>query len=414
MEITFDQGAKAVPAARRLTRPTERTIKRLFALSGNRCAFPKCTETIVQLTTGIVLGEVCHIKAASPAGPRFDPQQTAAERHGYANLILMCAKHHTVIDADEESYTVERLLKLKATHESTIAAPIADDVAATAVKLLIQQPVVSVNQSGGITARTVYITALPAQPAQRDEAAERRAVLARIRQFHNERVQKLSGSAPQIPVLGGAVLIMHVVPIATFDDPQPKAFARISADPNRFPPIVDRRPRDWKITFDGLTTGSNSEGLQRAQRAYVHVFRSGTVEAAISNLARGQEHNFLPLPQLQSMIIHYGRVYAASLYAAGIQPPFVVVVSVLGVKGMRLLQDFIGSAIPEDLPYGLLTDTVYTFGEAIFNKVPDDDNESAKCLHDILSHLANTAQLSRSPYFDDDGNYMLTVALPAG
>ena len=159
-------------AARNPRTPSQRTIKRLFALSGNCCAFPRCAEMIVEVSTGTVLGEVCHIKAANPAGPRFDPQQSAAERHGYDNLILMCAKHHTVIDDDEESYTVERLLGMKAHHESTNATPIADDIAAKATRLLIQQPVVSVNQSGGITARTVYVTALP---AQRDEAAERRA-----------------------------------------------------------------------------------------------------------------------------------------------------------------------------------------------------------------------------------------------
>jgi hypothetical protein len=81
---------------------------------------------------------------------------------------------------------------------------------------------------------------------------------------------------------------------------------------------------------------------------------------------------------------------------------------------MRLLQDFIGTAIPEDLPYGLLTQNTYTFGEVIFDTVPSDDNTCAKMLHDILSHLANTAHLSTSPYFDQAGNYMLTPALPAG
>ena len=256
-------------AARNPRTPSQRTIKRLFALSGNCCAFPRCAEMIVEVSTGTVLGEVCHIKAANPAGPRFDPQQSAAERHGYDNLILMCAKHHTVIDDDEESYTVERLLGMKAHHESTNATPIADDIAAKATRLLIQQPVVSVNQSGGITARTVYVTALP---AQRDEAAERRAALARIRQFHKGRIEKLGSKTPHIPVLGGAILIMHVVPLDTFDDPQPKVFAKLSADPSKFPPIIDRLPRDWKITFDGLTTGSNAEGLRRPQRAYVHVF----------------------------------------------------------------------------------------------------------------------------------------------
>jgi hypothetical protein len=365
---------------------------------------------IVQISTGVLVGEVCHVKAASPAGPRFDPQQSAAERHGYQNLILMCAKHHIVIDDDEESYTVERLLKMKATHES-IATTVADDVSATAARRLIEQPVVSVNQSGGINAQAVYIAA---QPAQRDEVTERRAALARIRQFHNERVQKLSGEAPQIPVLGGEILIMHIVTLETFDAPRTKEFSKLSAEPRRFPPIVDTLPRDWKITFDGLTTGSNNEGLGRPQRAYVHVFRSGVIEAVVSNIARGHGHNALQLPQIQSMIIHYGRVYMSALQAAGVQPPFAIMVSLPGVKNMRLLQDFIGSSIMEDLPYGLLANGIYTFGEVILDSVPDNDSVSAKMLYEILTHLANTAHLSTSPYFDHAGNSVLTPALPAG
>ena len=167
----------------------------------------------------------------------------------------MCAKHHTVIDDDQESYTVERLLRMKTDQEARNATPIGDDIATRAARLLIQQPVVSVNQSGGITAHTVYVTT---PTAQRDEAAERRAVLARIRQFHRERIETLSGKTPQIPILGGAILMMHIVPLNTFDQPQPKAFAKI--DPNKFPLIIDRLPRDWIITFDGLTTGSKCGG----------------------------------------------------------------------------------------------------------------------------------------------------------
>ena len=88
-------------AQRNPTRPREATLKRLFARSGNQCAFPRCPDTLIEGET--VVGKVCHIKAAQLAGPRYDPQQTAAERHGYDNLILLCGKHHTVIDDDEPS-----------------------------------------------------------------------------------------------------------------------------------------------------------------------------------------------------------------------------------------------------------------------------------------------------------------------
>jgi hypothetical protein len=123
----------------------------------NRCAFPRCTATLFEGTAGV--GKICHIKAANPGGPRYDAQQTAAERHGYDNLILLCGRHHDVIDDDEEAYTVGRLRKMKIEHEQR-AASIDDAVIDRAAQflidqLLIDQSVTSVNQSGGLTAHTV-------------------------------------------------------------------------------------------------------------------------------------------------------------------------------------------------------------------------------------------------------------------
>jgi hypothetical protein len=128
--------------------PSRATLNRLYALSGNRCAFPRCAAQII---AGVpTLGEVCHIRAASPGGPRYDSSQTAAQRHGYDNLILLCANHHTVIDADVEAYTVTRLLKMKADHEQNATALPEEEAAAGAQMLL------SVNQSGGIAANNIH------------------------------------------------------------------------------------------------------------------------------------------------------------------------------------------------------------------------------------------------------------------
>jgi hypothetical protein len=151
----------SVATRRNPTGPSLPTIKRLFAHSGNRCAFPRCTTALFEGTT--VIGKICHIKAANPGGPRYDDQQTAAERHGYDNLMLLCGTHHTVIDDDEEAYTVERLRKMKAEHEKG-AAQIDDAFAERAAQLLIAQTVVSVNQSGGITAHTVHADTINLYP----------------------------------------------------------------------------------------------------------------------------------------------------------------------------------------------------------------------------------------------------------
>lgn len=140
------------PRDRDPTSPTQQIVKRLFARSGNRCAFPKCISPIVQGNT--VIGEICHIKAANQKGPRYDAQQSAIERHGYDNLILLCANHHTVVDDDPTAYTVERLVKMKSEHENRIT-PLDDGETIHAVQVFFKDSIATSNQSGGIAAHTI-------------------------------------------------------------------------------------------------------------------------------------------------------------------------------------------------------------------------------------------------------------------
>lgn len=101
-----------------MNEPSLATLKRLFALSGNRCAFSQCTLPIVE-DSGVVTGIVCHIKARSKGGPRYDPKQTVKERHEYANLVLLCSRHSKLIDSAPKTYTVDVLREMKEMHERT-------------------------------------------------------------------------------------------------------------------------------------------------------------------------------------------------------------------------------------------------------------------------------------------------------
>jgi hypothetical protein len=134
--------------------PRTPTVKRLFAVSGNQCAFSKCTQTLIEGET--VTGKICHIKGKKKGGARYDETQTDEERHAFENLILMCGRHHDVIDDDEEAYTVERLIRMKADHERT-AMRIPDNQAELAARLIVNQQVTSIQQSGGITAQTIHV-----------------------------------------------------------------------------------------------------------------------------------------------------------------------------------------------------------------------------------------------------------------
>jgi hypothetical protein len=105
-----------------MAEPTKQTVKRLFALSGNLCAFPGCSLPMVE-SSGTVTGEICHIQARSKGGPRYNASLPIKERNVFENLILLCGHHHKIIDAQPEIYTTETLIELKGVHESAAGRP---------------------------------------------------------------------------------------------------------------------------------------------------------------------------------------------------------------------------------------------------------------------------------------------------
>ena len=103
------------------TRILDSVLRRLYAHSGNQCAFPGCSSPIFE-DSGVLTGQCCHIKAISPSGPRYDAYQTNEERNGVDNLILLCSRHHKIVDSDVDKYTVDTLLQYKRDHEEQFMA----------------------------------------------------------------------------------------------------------------------------------------------------------------------------------------------------------------------------------------------------------------------------------------------------
>lgn len=103
-------------------RPTTKTMKFLFAASGGICAFPGCGTKLVDAESEALLGEVCHIHASLPGGPRYVPQQSDEERHKEENLIILCPTHHSLVDQDPYKFSGPFLKDIKLQHQNKIAA----------------------------------------------------------------------------------------------------------------------------------------------------------------------------------------------------------------------------------------------------------------------------------------------------
>jgi predicted restriction endonuclease len=81
-----------------MARPRITTIKTLFALSCNVCAYPGCDQRMTDPSWNEVRADMAHIRGEKPGAARYDASMTDDERHDYANLLLLCPNHHRLID----------------------------------------------------------------------------------------------------------------------------------------------------------------------------------------------------------------------------------------------------------------------------------------------------------------------------
>lgn len=92
-------------------------LKKLFGWSAGRCAFPDCREICLERGVGkdepIVTGIIAHIDAHSDNGPRANTALTLNERDSYDNWVLLCPKHHIIVDGQKNYYTREMLRQWK-------------------------------------------------------------------------------------------------------------------------------------------------------------------------------------------------------------------------------------------------------------------------------------------------------------
>ncbi|GGH70132.1 hypothetical protein GCM10011379_28100 [Filimonas zeae] len=73
-------------------------------------------EDITETDDPSVLGEEAHIVAREEKGPRGKSTLTPEARDKYNNLMLLCQKHHKIIDDHEELYSVDKLHEIKNEH----------------------------------------------------------------------------------------------------------------------------------------------------------------------------------------------------------------------------------------------------------------------------------------------------------
>jgi hypothetical protein len=108
-----------------------RTKQILWSKAAGRCSFPDCRKPLVHEASEqdreVLVGEVAHIVAQKPDGPRGDRPPPGDSIDGYANLLLLCHEHHEIVDQQVATYPVEKLVQFRTDHEDWVRTRLSGD-----------------------------------------------------------------------------------------------------------------------------------------------------------------------------------------------------------------------------------------------------------------------------------------------
>jgi hypothetical protein len=229
----------------------------------------------------------------------------------------------------------------------------------------------------------------------------------RLRNFRIDRVAKIAANDGIVPLLDSRALVLHVIPFSGFDTRLTLPLGRNIHWYNTFPPPLSSYPSQFRINVDGLLTLSNSEANARAHRAYAQIFHSGIVEAVASSFLMGdgtrQNPYRLTAMRTEACIVKSSHTYLQALLALGCQPPFAVLVSLIGVKDIPY-SFTMGNSLFED-EAGMLDRDQFHFSEAIIEDVPPDPYAYAQMLRPLLDETANAAGRPNTATFDQAGKF---------
>jgi len=233
----------------------------------------------------------------------------------------------------------------------------------------------------------------------RDAFLKASGMAARIRDFRAERVLRIKSGDEPVPMLDGHPAVLHLVSFQMFDTTPLLDLVPLFHAPGRLQPMG---ARGWNIrmNLDGLVTFTGSD--REASGAYTQVFRTGALEAVATTSLVWSDEDGIPRfgrVDFERQVLDYAGTGLDVLLDLGAQPPFALMISLLGVKGLRVAMErgmwnepeFQGFE-REDL---LLLEAV----------MEGDDADLKSLLHPIFDALWQAVGWDRSQNYGEDGKW---------
>ena len=218
-------------------------------------------------------------------------------------------------------------------------------------------------------------------------------ITEQIRKFRIERISRVVADETPIALPASAKIILHLVPFLAFSSTVRICLAtaeRIGGDlyPLGTSGYNNRFNLDGLLLHDAIrTTSANS---------YLQLYHNGVIETVDTSILQANSgEKLIASTFFERKLIQYIAHYFKALQKLGINPPIVIMLTLLNVKGYTM-------AVSGHLPGGARIDRdVLAVPEIVVDKL----EISPRDLKPMLDSVWNAAGWLESKNFDAEGNY---------
>ncbi len=220
-------------------------------------------------------------------------------------------------------------------------------------------------------------------------------ITERIRNFRTDRISKIFTGETPVPFYDNPKIILHLVPIISFNPDQRYDIDKVTSETGKLKPIYCGGWND-RYNLDGFLSYSWNE--EKRSHSYIQLYRNGIIEAVEGLLLEPQETLFIPSITYEKELIISLTNYLSLLKTLDVELPIFIFLTLIGVKGYtmsagrRFLFDE-GHKIDRDIL--LLPETT----------IENYDVNAERVLRPLFDSIWNACGFPRDLYYNENGEW---------
>ena len=219
----------------------------------------------------------------------------------------------------------------------------------------------------------------------------------RIRNFRLDRISKIFANETPEPFYDTAKVVLHLIPIISFNPAQSYDINIIASQFTIMPPIHSVTGWSKRYNLDGFLT--YSKGPEGRSYSYVQLYKNGIIEAVNGSMLEPQGQGLLiPSRLYEKELVKSITQYLTILKTLSVEPPIFIFLSMLGVKGYSM-------AVRDHLPFfetHTIDRDIMLLPEVV---VESYDVKAEDILKSSFDSIWNACGFSRSFNYNDKGEW---------